>query len=236
MQTELFFVNFRAIFQDKSDDDEDEDVAANCDKKCEEMMQPICLNKVRNFNSKCIMDIAVCEESIQVETIDDGYCQKVFSGKSTTTENETSDEKSEEEIVEKCQIKECSLSEDDDNQGGPVCGSDNMTYDNLCLLENTNCQQGLDISVKSQGQCQVSKNQVEEEEKSDNNKEKKCETACTREFFPICGSDGKTYNNKCLLKVATCLNPKVELKSHGPCDPEKFNEAGMCTYMYVFFF
>ena len=199
------------------------------------MMQPICLNKVRNFNSKCIMDIAVCEESIQVETIDDGYCQKVFSGKSTTTtENETSDEKSEEEIVEKCQIKECSSSEDDDNQGGPVCGSDNMTYDNLCLLENTNCQQGLDISVKSQGQCQVSKNQVEEEEKSDNNnKEKKCETACTREFFPICGSDGKTYNNKCLLKVATCLNPEVELKNHGPCDPEKFNEAGMyhiCMY------
>ena len=67
---------------------------------------------------------------------------------------------------------------------------------------------------------------------------KKCETACTREFFPICGSDGKTYNNKCLLKVATCLNPEVELKSHGPCDPEKFNEAGMYIYiyMYVFYF
>ena len=131
--------------------------------------------------------------------------------------DETTDEKSED--VEKCQIKECSSK---DNQE-PVCGSDNMTYDNVCLLENTNCQQGLDISVKSQGQCQVSK-QVEE---SDNNNEKKCETACTREFFPICGSDGKTYNNKCLLKVATCLNPEVKQKNNGPCHPEKFSEAGM---------
>ena len=69
----------------------------------------------------------------------------------------------------------------------------------------------------------------------DNDKEKKCETACTREFFPICGSDGKTYFNKCLLKVATCLNPEVELKSHGPCDPEKFNEAGMYIYVCILF-
>ena len=127
--------------------------------------------------------------------------------------------KSEEE-VEKCQITECSSGDDQE----PVCGSDNMTYDNICLLENTNCQQGLNISVKSKGQCQVE--QQVESDSSDNN-EKKCETACTREFFPICGSDGKTYNNKCLFKIATCLNPDVKLKNNGPCDPEKFSEAGM---------
>ena len=88
------FSNFRALWQDKSDDEEDEDLEAKCDKKCEEMMQPVCLNKVRNFNSKCIMDIVVCEESIQIESIDDGYCEKVYSVKDeNTTEKSTAGQK-----------------------------------------------------------------------------------------------------------------------------------------------
>ena len=49
-----------------------------------------------------------------------------------------------------------------------------------------------------------------------------CEIDCTKEeFFPICGSDRKTYNNNCLFKVATCLNPKVKLLYNGKCYGER---------------
>ena len=50
-----------------------------------------------------------------------------------------------------------------------------------------------------------------------------CETVCTSDFFPICGSDGITYKNQCLFKVATCLNPKMKLRNHGPCYDEIFH-------------
>ncbi|XP_074141256.1 ovomucoid-like [Sminthopsis crassicaudata] len=42
--------------------------------------------------------------------------------------------------------------------------------------------------------------------------------ACTREFMPICGSDGKTYANKCIF----CHSVK---KSH---DKLQFSHEGFC--------
>ena len=46
-----------------------------------------------------------------------------------------------------------------------------------------------------------------------------CEKACTRELLPKCGTDGTTYNNQCLLEVAICKDPSLQLSSDGPCPP-----------------
>ena len=34
--------------------------------------------------------------------------------------------------------------------------------------------------------------------------EPKCGVACTLEYFPQCGSNGKTYSNQCFLRAAVC--------------------------------
>jgi len=57
---------------------------------------------------------------------------------------------------------------------------------------------------------------------------RKCNWPCPNIVWPVCGSDGKTYNNYCLLALATCRSG-VTKKHDGKCK-KSCNE--LCTKIY----
>ena len=51
---------------------------------------------------------------------------------------------------------------------------------------------------------------------------KGCDERCTREYKPVCGENGKTYNTACELRVENCLNnARVAVARRGPCEGEE---------------
>ena len=49
-------------------------------------------------------------------------------------------------------------------------------------------------------------------------KEQNCDVVCPKILAPICGSDGKTYSNECVLNMTACMNGEDITKVHdGRC-------------------
>nr|XP_009499590.1 PREDICTED: ovomucoid-like [Phalacrocorax carbo] len=68
----------------------------------------------------------------------------------------------------------------------PICGSNGVTYRNKCDFCSA-VANGLDINLHNIGECY----QV------DCSGHKGSNVICTAQYDPLCGSDGKTYGNKC---------------------------------------
>ncbi|NXF04588.1 IOVO protein, partial [Smithornis capensis] len=68
----------------------------------------------------------------------------------------------------------------------PICGTNGITYRNKCHFCNA-VASGLEVNLQKYGQCF---------ENIDCSQQKGV-SMCTSEYNPICGSNGRTYGNKC---------------------------------------
>nr|XP_060615830.1 serine protease inhibitor Kazal-type 6-like [Anolis sagrei ordinatus] len=94
-------------------------------------------------------------------------------------------------------------------ESDPVCGTDGKTYGNECSL----CAEilgGAKIDLAHKGEC-VDCSKFPEPPKGK-------EAPCPKIHAPVCGTDGITYSNICLLCAKIRSSGKqIGIKKEGPC-------------------
>ncbi|PIK54375.1 hypothetical protein BSL78_08751 [Apostichopus japonicus] len=125
-----------------------------------------------------------------------------------------------EEVTLDCSARICT------NEYAPICGSNGQTYINPCVFAYaTYCDDPL-LSMEHAGRCR------QEEPRIDCSRR-----GCSRQYEPVCGSNGQTYSNPCLFKYAQhCDDQTLTRLSMGPCGREEVTldcSARICTNEYA---
>ncbi|KAF0691231.1 Aste57867_17507 [Aphanomyces stellatus] len=95
----------------------------------------------------------------------------------------------------------------------PICGSNNVTYINICALELAHCK-NKSIEAASTGICGFPgcpSNATKNNNNSTNADD------CPKSIDVVCGTDGKSYASPCHLAMAHCTESSLELLAPGMC-------------------
>ncbi|OCT87700.1 ovomucoid-like [Xenopus laevis] len=97
----------------------------------------------------------------------------------------------------------------------PVCGTDEESYGNKCLLCAARLKKKTNIYIKNAGPCPFPGYKVD---CSKFMKSEDVEMLCTRELNQMCGTDGVTYTNACqLCAAAQKKKTDIFVKHKGSC-------------------
>uniref|UniRef100_A0A3Q3DTU6 Transmembrane protein with EGF-like and two follistatin-like domains 2a n=1 Tax=Hippocampus comes TaxID=109280 RepID=A0A3Q3DTU6_HIPCM len=131
------------------------------------------------------------------------------------------------------------------NDYAPVCGSNNQNYQNECYLRRDACKQQSEVLILSEGACPVDAGSGSGDDGAEGSAEAGqketstcdicqfgaecdvdaedvwcvCNIDCSHiSFNPVCASDGRSYDNPCQVKEASCQKQeRIEVKHLGHC-------------------
>ncbi|KAK7483098.1 hypothetical protein BaRGS_00025666, partial [Batillaria attramentaria] len=203
-----------------------------CQQQCSSVFAPVCGSDNVTYSSECMLEKASCVRQKRITVAHPGPCGVRNPCEGVVCQYGATCQADLDGKTSRCQCpSECYRFGDSDGSK-PVCGTDGKDYANMCELKKAACSQMSDIRVKYYGKCDPCEgHRCEPPEicQVDGDQRKpvcRCKYACFSDMAPVCGTDGKTYGNKCYLDMEACKQRK-QLKvlyqgqcstANNPCD------------------
>lgn len=139
------------------------------------------------------------------------------------------------------------------NDYAPVCGSNNKNYQNECFLRRDACKQQSEVLIMSEGDCPADAGSGSGDDGGEGSAETGqketstcdicqfgaecdvdaedvwcvCNIDCSHiSFNPVCASDGRSYDNPCQVKEASCQKQeRIEVKYLGHCQGDGIRDS-----------
>ncbi|CAG9861988.1 unnamed protein product [Phyllotreta striolata] len=163
----------------------------NCD--CPKISQPVCASDGKFYTNMCFLR-CYQKKSPKLKPVSKSYCSQ-----------------SSEESGDITRSRDC----DCPDEVSPVCGSDGAIYPNLCLLACQKSQNRALIEVDYEFCKSSSKNNW-------NDKTKLSDEAnpciCSKSQEPVCGTDYRTYPNRCFLECFRNYNATLDVLAEMACE------------------
>ncbi|EDO40367.1 predicted protein, partial [Nematostella vectensis] len=149
---------------------QDDQPTCVCVEPCPKTLKPVYGTDNKNYDNECLLKLAACKSNTRILIAGFGRYSK--------------------------QIPVCACPENCSSTVDPVCGTDNNTYDNECLMRQQACVANATVAVRRKGHCA-----------KDGKATCECSEDCPKTLKPVCGSDNNDYDNECLMQARACSTP-----------------------------
>uniref|UniRef100_A0A7N6B1A6 Agrin n=1 Tax=Anabas testudineus TaxID=64144 RepID=A0A7N6B1A6_ANATE len=199
-----------------------------CPLGCEgKPMQTVCGSDGKDYRNECELHQYACKNQKNIRVQYQGHCNPCKDSENNLNTNCLVEPVTRQPLTygppETCPPEK-----------NPLCASDGQTYPNECAMTATSMQKGIKLRKIHAGKCGNAENCTEECLFNSVCVVEKLKARCSCDpincdgvYKPVCGKNGHTYPNECLLHKAECLSKiLIPIKHSGPCD---LNIPSPCT-------